>query len=188
MFLCAKAQGSGTSSHIDYMIFIGLGANLSSEAFGSPATTCRAALDSLAGQGVAVRGRSRWYRSRPVPPSDQPWYVNGVARVETDLDPAQLLALMHRIETDFGRVRGARNDARIIDLDLLDYGGRLSDAAQGPILPHPRLHRRAFVLFPLRELAPAWRHPRSGAAIGELISALSPDQDCVACETLTETP
>lgn len=187
MFLRAKSQGSGTDNHIDYMIFIGLGANLSSDAFGPPANACQAALDALAGRGVAVRGRSRWYRSRPVPPSDQPWYVNGVALVETAMGPAELLALLHRIEADFGRVRGARNDARIIDLDLLDYGGRLSDRADGPILPHPRLHQRAFVLIPLQELAPAWRHPRSGRAIGALIAALSPDQACIPCETLSET-
>lgn len=187
MFPRAKAHGSGTDCHIDYMIFIGLGANLSSEAFGVPANACQAALDALAGRGVAVLDRSRWYRSRPVPPSDQPWYVNGVALVETAMGPVELLAVLHRIEADFGRVRGARNDARIIDLDLLDYGGRLSDRAAGPILPHPRLHRRAFVLFPLRELAPAWRHPRSGAAIGALIAALSPDQACIPCETLSET-
>ncbi len=169
------------------MIFIGLGANLPSEKFGPPAAACAAALDILAERQVTVHRRSRWYRSAPVPPSDQPWFVNGVAQVATALDAAELLALLHRIEAEFGRVRGARDGPRVLDLDLLDFGGRLSDRADGPILPHPRMDERAFVLFPLRELAPAWRHPRSGLAIETLISALSPDQACIPFETLPES-
>lgn len=170
------------------MIFIGLGANLTSAAHGPPAATCDAALGALAGQGVAVRRRSRWYRSAPVPPSDQPWYVNGVAEVETGLDPLELLALMHGIETAFGRVRDAVDGPRVIDLDLLDYSGRLSAGPGAPVLPHPRLHQRAFVLYPLQELAPGWRHPRSGASIGALIAALPADQQCMPVEAAPETP
>jgi 2-amino-4-hydroxy-6-hydroxymethyldihydropteridine diphosphokinase len=170
------------------MIFIGLGANLTSAAHGPPAATCAAALGALAGRGVAVRRRSRWYRSAPLPPSDQPWYVNGVAEVETGLNPAELLALMHGIETAFGRVRDAVDGARVIDLDLLDYGGRLSAGPDAPVLPHPRLHQRGFVLYPLQELAPGWRHPGSGAAIRALIAALPAGQQCTPEEALPETP
>jgi 2-amino-4-hydroxy-6-hydroxymethyldihydropteridine diphosphokinase len=126
--------------------------------------------------------RSRWYRSAPVPPSDQPWYTNGVARIDTDLGPAALLALMLRVEERFGRRRGGggpRFAARVLDLDLLAYGDRVSGGAggeAGPILPHPRLHERAFVLLPLAEVAPAWRHPASGRSVAELIRALPPGQ------------
>ena len=107
-------------------IFIGLGSNLPSRKYGDPAHTCQAALDALAAAGVEVVKVSRWYRSAPVPVSDQPWFVNGVAMVNTGLAPAALLALLHRIEQDFGRERRARDEARVIDLDILAYGDQVS--------------------------------------------------------------
>lgn len=155
------------------MIFIGIGANLPSPA-GPPRATAEAALQALAAAGIAVRRRSRWYESAPVPPSDQPWYVNGVVEVETGLDPAALLAVLHRIEAAFGRTRTVANAARPLDLDLLVYDDRVLDGPDGVIVPHPRLHERAFVLLPLAELAPDWRHPRTGQAISTLIAALPP--------------
>ena len=158
------------------MIFIGLGANLPSEAHGTPLATCEAALDALAAAGVKVRRRSRWYRSAPQPASDQPWFVNGVAEVAAGLVPADLLALMHRIETDFGRRPGAANAARVIDLDLLAYGQMVSAAGAALRLPHPRLHDRPFVLAPLAEIAPGWRHPVSGRTATALLAACPSDQ------------
>ena len=158
------------------MILVGFGANLPSPRHGDPVATCTAALAALERAGVRVRRRSRWYRSAPVPPSDQPWFVNGVAEVETDLDPAGLMAVLHGIERDFGRVRRERNEARVIDLDLLAYGDRVSGPDQTPRLPHPRLADRAFVVLPLAELDPDWRHPESGLRARDLASRLPPDQ------------
>ena len=159
------------------MILIGLGANLPSAEFGGPPASLEAALAMLQQSGVAVVRRSRWFRTAPVPASDQPWFVNGVAAVETALDPAALLALMQAIEARFGRVRRERNAARVLDLDLLDYEGRVSQAGDPPpILPHPRLAERAFVLRPLAEVAPRWRHPSTGAAIPELLAEMPPGQ------------
>ena len=104
------------------MILIGIGANLPSPRHGQPRETCEAALDAMAGAGIGITGRSRWYRSAPVPEPSQPWYVNGVAHVKTALTPAPLMAALRGIETDFGRTRGQANEARILDLDILAYG------------------------------------------------------------------
>ena len=156
------------------MILIGVGSNLPSPKFGTPLQTCEAALAELQKRGVAVSRRSRWYESAPVPVSDQPWFVNAVAAVETDLSPEALLALVHEIEAEFGRVRRTRDEARILDLDLLVYNDLVNQ--RPPILPHPRMHQRSFVLLPLAELAPDWRHPANGEPIAKLIAALAPDQ------------
>ena len=166
----------------DAPILIGLGANLPS-IVGPPTATLAAALERLATAGVITLHRSRWFRSPPWPPSDQPpgqpWYVNGVAAVATDLDPTALLATLHAVEAAFGRVRGRPNAARPLDLDLLAYGTLVQTPPAGsaaPILPHPRLAERAFVLLPLADVAPAWYHPATGRPLTELIGALADAQ------------
>ncbi|MCC6912350.1 MAG: 2-amino-4-hydroxy-6-hydroxymethyldihydropteridine diphosphokinase [Rhodospirillaceae bacterium] len=155
------------------MILIGVGANLPSAA-GSPRQTCEAALAHLGRLGVVIAARSPWYETAPVPVSDQPWFVNGVARVETRLSPAGLLAALHLTEAAFGRLRTVTNGARTLDLDLLAYRDETRTSG-APLLPHPRLHERAFVLFPLRDLAPAWRHPVLGET-AENLAARLPEQ------------
>lgn len=158
------------------MIIIGLGGNLPSARFGSPQATLTAALEELEREGVHVAARSRWYESAPVPLTDQPWFVNGVAAVETTLGPEALLALLLRTEQHFGRVRSVPNAARIIDLDLLLYHDKVMVVPGGLTIPHPRLHERAFVLLPLRDIDPNWRHPVSGRPLGELIAELPAGQ------------
>ena len=158
-------------------IFIGLGGNLDHPTYGAPRHVLEAALAELSRRGVAVRRVSPWYRTAPVPASDQPWYVNAVVEVATDLTADRLLALMHEVEDIYGRVRSVPNAARLIDLDLLDFHGEIAPGGPGrAILPHPRLEGRAFVLRPLADLAPDWRHPRSGAPIQALLAALPADQ------------
>ncbi|MBB4267671.1 2-amino-4-hydroxy-6-hydroxymethyldihydropteridine diphosphokinase [Roseospira visakhapatnamensis] len=154
------------------MILVALGANLPGPA-GPPRDTLAAALARLPAMGVTVARRSPWYRSAPVPPSDQPWFVNGVAEVRFDGPPEALMDRLHMVEADFGRRRdGTLNAARALDLDLLDVDGMTR--AAGPVLPHPRLHQRAFVLLPLADVAPAWRHPILGQSVTALIAALGP--------------
>ena len=152
------------------MILIGLGANLATARFGSPKKTLQAVLGELGRRGVRVVKRSRWYASSAMPPSDQPPYVNAVAAVETELSPQALLELLHTIEREFGRRRTVANAAREIDLDLLAYGG-LIRTQEPPILPHPRLAERAFVLQPLCDIDPAWRHPQLGRSAAELAAS-----------------
>ena len=160
------------------MIFVALGANLDSPAHGPPTRTLEAALALLDRDDCRVVRRSRWYESAPVPASDQPWFVNGVAEIATGLSPACLLARLHAVEAEIGRVRGVPDAPRVVDLDLLAYGEEVLDGPAAPIVPHPRLHRRAFVLLPLRELAPGWVDPRSGRSVEQLIAGLPPGQVC----------
>ncbi|MCW5700649.1 MAG: 2-amino-4-hydroxy-6-hydroxymethyldihydropteridine diphosphokinase [Rhodospirillales bacterium] len=157
-------------------IYIGVGANLPSPTQGPPLATCRAAVAALEAAGLVIVTRSRWYRSLPVPVSDQPPFINGVIEVSTEAPPQGLLSLLHHVEADFGRVRAERNAARVLDLDLLAYDNRVSEPGQAVQLPHPRLHERAFVLKPLAEIAPHWRHPRFGLAIADLVASLPPGQ------------
>jgi 2-amino-4-hydroxy-6-hydroxymethyldihydropteridine diphosphokinase len=158
------------------VIFIGLGANLPHPEYGSPRQTCEAALAAIDGAELRILRRSRWYESEPVPPADQPWFVNGVAEVATALAPAELLDRLHRLEAAFGRVRRRANEPRVLDLDLLAYGGYVSLPGEEPILPHPRLAERAFVVLPLAELAPDWRHPESGLSARDLTTGLPAGQ------------
>jgi len=158
-------------------IFVGLGANLTHERWGPPRQTLEAALAELGRQGVQSLRISPWYRTAPVPASDQPWFFNAVAEVATDLAADALLGRLHAVEADFGRRRSVANAARAIDLDLLDYRGEIASGGPGrAILPHPRMTGRAFVLRPLADLAPDWRHPVTGQPIGALIAALPADQ------------
>ncbi len=164
------------------MSLIALGANLSSGEGATPREACVRALEILAERDAPVIRQSRWYRSAPVPAADQPDFVNGVAQLDSSRAPADLLALLHEVEDTLGRIRGAANAARVIDLDLLACGdaviGEAGQERRGLVLPHPRLHLRGFVLFPLLEIAPDWRHPATGAGIEAMIAALPPGQDC----------
>jgi 2-amino-4-hydroxy-6-hydroxymethyldihydropteridine diphosphokinase len=156
------------------MIVVALGANLPSVA-GAPGFTIRAALSALSERGVGIGGVSHHWRSPAWPNAADPPYVNAAAELVTGLAPEALLAVLHDVEALFGRKRHAdvpRNAPRTLDLDLIDYNGRVQ--AGTPTLPHPRMAERAFVLLPLREIAPEWRHPVSGARIDSLIAALAP--------------
>jgi 2-amino-4-hydroxy-6-hydroxymethyldihydropteridine diphosphokinase len=157
------------------VILIGIGSNLPAPPAETPLETAAAALVALSRSDIRVAAHSGWYLSEPVPASDQPWFVNGVAIVECKLAPPALLDGLLATEADFGRVRSVQNAPRTLDLDLLDHDFWLCDTAT-LTLPHPRLHQRRFVLAPLCEIAPGWRHPRLGLTAAELLARLPPGQ------------
>ncbi len=158
------------------MILIGIGSNLAAAPAKTPIETAQEGLAALTAPHLQPVACSAWYETAPVPASDQPWFVNAVALISTDREPAVLLAWMLDIEARFGRVRGERNAARTLDLDLLDYDGLVVDTPS-LTLPHPRLHERRFVLGPLHEVAPRWRHPRLRLTAAELLARLPADQE-----------
>ncbi|WP_086466876.1 2-amino-4-hydroxy-6-hydroxymethyldihydropteridine diphosphokinase [Oceanibaculum nanhaiense] len=160
------------------MILVAIGSNLPGAGFDTPRAVCLAALEALEREpDIRVVARSRLFESAPVPLSDQPWYANGAVLVETTLPPAPLLARLHEIEARFGRVRQVRNEARVLDLDLLCYNEIVNDRPESPpVLPHPRLRERAFVLRPLLDIARGWRHPGDTLEISALLAALPPGQ------------
>ena len=156
-------------------LFIGLGANLTPSGYTTPQAGCEAALKMLSKLGIEIVNTSHWYESAPVPFSEQPWYINAVVKAKTKYDAYKTLGLMHKIEAHFGRERPYKNAPRVIDLDLIDFGGQIHDQ-EDLFLPHPRLHERAFVLLPLSDINDSWVHPRTGQSLSELIDLLPAKQ------------
>ena len=157
------------------MIFIGIGSNIPAMGFVSSKATIRAAIDLFDQFGITLVRLSKFYLTRPVPASDQPWFVNCVAQIETSLSPVACLTNLHHLESAFQRVRSVPNASRTLDLDLLDYNGVVTGNQSMLRLPHPRINERAFVLFPLSEICPNWVSPLDGSNLEELINKLPID-------------
>ena len=145
--------------------YVGLGSNLE-----QPVRQVLAAFDELGDlPRTTVVARSSLYRSAPVGKTDQPDFVNAVAKLDTSLAPAELMNALLAIETRHGRQRAERNAARTLDLDLLLYDGEVIREAALTV-PHPRMHERAFVLLPLAEISPEATIPMRGPVAGLLAS------------------
>ncbi|WP_421786440.1 2-amino-4-hydroxy-6-hydroxymethyldihydropteridine diphosphokinase [Hyphobacterium sp.] len=163
--------------------YIALGANLPFEG-GVPQDTLLHALQALAERGITNLAVSGLWRSPAWPDARKPDYINAVAEIETGLPPESVLDHLLAVEAQFGRIRRARWDSRTLDLDLIDYGGRIETGAR-LTLPHPRATVRAFVLLPLQDIAPDWRDPVSGQSLSSLIAAL-PEADRSATRRLSD--
>jgi dihydropteroate synthase/2-amino-4-hydroxy-6-hydroxymethyldihydropteridine diphosphokinase len=151
------------------MIIIALGGNLPSRE-GAHRETLRRALPFIEAEGLKILARSSLWLTEPVPRSNHPWYANQVISVATDLSPETLLAALQRVETRFERERSIKDAPRTLDLDLIVYGDAIIDT-EHLIVPHPRMHLRAFVLAPLQEIAPGFSHPVSGQTVETLLAA-----------------
>lgn len=159
-------------------IVIAFGSNVAGP-WGTPETTIFRAIEALSAHGVICHAVSGLYLTRPVGSGDQPAYVNAVAVARCAIPPRPLVGLFKQIEASAGRRRGRKWGPRPVDIDLIDYRGRVlgwryDETLRRPlVLPHPQAHRRIFVLQPLAEVAPHWRHPVLGRSARQLLARLS---------------
>lgn len=161
---------SKSTASVPEPVLVALGANL-----GEPLATLDAAVRSLRLEAGLLRVSSPWRTSPVGGPEGQPDYINAVALLnppDSLAQPRLLLDWLLDLERRHGRERTERWSARTLDLDLLVYGAR-AVSEPGLELPHPRLEERAFVLAPLAELWPAWRHPLSGRSASGLLNELN---------------
>lgn len=148
--------------------YIGLGSNLE-----QPLQQVQGAIEALAQlPGSRLIAVSRLYRSEPLGPPGQPDYVNGVAALDTSLEPEALLDQLQAIENRHGRVRTLRWGPRTLDLDLLLFGGQVINTPRLTV-PHPEMARRSFVLYPLADIAPALVLP-DGRSLDSLLQGCPP--------------
>jgi 2-amino-4-hydroxy-6-hydroxymethyldihydropteridine diphosphokinase len=144
-------------------ILILLGANIEGR-WGTPAQSLRTAIAELDRCGISLDRTSGLYRTRPVGGPRQPDYLNAVVRAKAKMPAARIMHTFKQLERRAGRRPAIGSRPRPLDLDILDFGGRrcgwpAAARRRGLVLPHPELHRRAFALVPLLEVAPHWCHP-----------------------------
>jgi len=158
------------------MILIAIGANLPGPNGVTALENCERAVDAIKSiPQLQFKSQSNWYRTAAIPEVDHPDYCNGVVRMEGDIAAASLLESLQEIESEAGRVRGALNAPRTLDLDIIDLNGAVR-AVPAPILPHPRTHLRAFVLRPILDVAPTWQHPTFHRSVTSLLVDLPPQR------------
>lgn len=154
---------------------VALGGNVPGD-YGTSEALLEAALARFAAAGLPILRRSSWWRSAAWPDPSAQEYRNGVVLVEARQGPQALIRTLFTLENAFGRRRAERNAPRTLDLDLIAYGRIVSDDPH-LTLPHPRAHERLFVMGPLAEIAPDWRHPVLGSTAAELAASATVGRD-----------
>ena len=165
---------------MDDAVVVALGSSLAGE-FSSRQVLLEAALNAFPTCGLAVWKVSRWWASAAWPDPTQPGFLNGVALIGTTLSPSETLAALLDLEGRFGRRRTSMNGPRTLDLDLVAHGRTRLDQP-GLVLPHPRAVERRFVMGPLAEIAPDWRHPVSGRTAARLAAEARVGDDAAPIE------
>lgn len=148
-------------------VYLSLGSNL-----GDRQKNIHAATEQIRSLGT-ITAISKYYETEPQEVANQPWFINSVIELETTLSPHELLTRLLEIEQKLGRVRSKRFGARIIDIDILLYDEMIINEPD-LIIPHPRLHERAFVLIPLLEIVADQPHPLLQRSFTELLQSLPP--------------
>ena len=160
------------------MIFLGLGSNLPSK-YGDRFTNINLAISSLEGYGIKVIKKSSFYETPSYPNKENPKFINIVILVETILSPTDLLSVLIFIEKKLERKRGKKNDPRTCDIDIIDYNSKILNLKYNNFdltVPHKNLTSRNFILFPLQEISPTWKHPKTKEIISVLLQKLN-DED-----------
>ena len=160
------------------MIFLGLGSNLPSK-YGDRFTNINLAISSLEGYGIKVIKKSSFYETPSYPNKENPKFINAVILVETILPPIDLMSVLIFIEEKLERKRGKKNDPRTCDIDIIDYNSEILNLRYNNLeltVPHKELTSRNFILFPLQEISPTWKHPKTKEIISVLLQKLN-DED-----------
>ena len=152
-------------------IIIGIGGNLYSSNGLHPIEIGKKAIKAMKLMSINVEKQSNWYRSDPIPKSNQPKFFNSVIVAKTILNELEVLKSLHKIEDNLGRLRKNTNEARVIDLDLIDYSSKILENDNIKV-PHPRAHLRRFVMEPLFEVEKNWIHPLLKLSVTEILNQL----------------
>ncbi|HUO21494.1 MAG TPA: 2-amino-4-hydroxy-6-hydroxymethyldihydropteridine diphosphokinase [Caulobacteraceae bacterium] len=150
----------------DDLTLLAIGGNLAGS-FGSVREALETAVARLDAIGLPVLARSRWWRSAAWPDPAEPAFLNGVVLTRCDLPAIEILRALRGLEAQFGPREGPRNSPRVLDLDLIAHGRTVLDTPELTV-PHPRAAERLFVMGPLAEIAPEWRHPVLGRTAADL--------------------
>ena len=141
-----------------YKFFIAVGSNIDSPEGLSHIKNCNKAISELSNFSIKVIKKSSWYLSDPIPKSLQPKFYNSVLLCNANHNASKILKILQTIEKKYGRVRIFKNMQRCIDLDIISFNGNIKNSSLLTI-PHPRMHKRKFVLLPIEEINPKWIHP-----------------------------